>query len=115
MTVPSLRLNEVLRGIEMVTLSAGADGLWLAARDQIVHTSPPRVNRHNPVGNGDAMMAGLIWVVENNFAISNIACWATACGTASAIADGVNFGSLADFEALSKKISVEAIKKKPAA
>jgi fructose-1-phosphate kinase PfkB-like protein len=47
------------QGIELVALSLGADGLLLASKELAVWARPPRVQARNPVGAGDALLAGI--------------------------------------------------------
>jgi len=47
------------QGIELVALSLGADGLMLASKELAVWARPPRVQARNPVGAGDALLAGI--------------------------------------------------------
>ncbi|NIO71011.1 MAG: hypothetical protein GTN71_18750, partial [Anaerolineae bacterium] len=51
------------QGIELVALSLGADGLLLASKQQAVWARPPRVRARNPVGAGDALLAGIAWAL----------------------------------------------------
>jgi 1-phosphofructokinase len=53
----------VRQGIELVALSLGADGLLLASEHQRVWARPPSVRVRNPVGAGDALLAGLVWAL----------------------------------------------------
>ena len=95
--------------IEVVALSTGADGLWLANRSTTIHARPPAITVRNPVGNGDALMAGLVGAFANDLSMAETARWATACGTISAVASGVNFGVRSEIEALLEKIEVEIV------
>jgi 1-phosphofructokinase family hexose kinase len=49
----------VRQGIELVALSLGADGLLLASKELAVRARPPCVQARNPVGAGDALLAGI--------------------------------------------------------
>ncbi len=51
-------------GISLVALSLGADGLMLATEATQVWTKPPQVVAPNPVGAGDALVAGLLWALS---------------------------------------------------
>ena len=94
-------------GIEFVALSGGADGLWLANQQSRVHAIPPKITARNPVGTGDALLAGLVYAFSRNLPLREIARWGTACGTAAAMASGVNFGTLAEVEAVYKKVIIQ--------
>ena len=54
------------QGIELVALSLGADGLLLAAEQQAVWVCPPPVQIRNPVGAGDALLAGIVYALASS-------------------------------------------------
>ena len=94
-------------GVELVALSTGPDGLWLASRTYRVHACPPPITLCNPVGLGDALLAGLVWSFSQGFSLEESARWGVACGTAAAMASGVNFGTLADVTAIFNLVTLD--------
>jgi 1-phosphofructokinase len=116
------------QGIELVALSLGADGLLLASQELAVWARPPRVRARNPVGAGDALLAGIASALagpsttlragpstelragaersrrEPVLPLEEIARWGVATGTAAAAREGVSFGTRAEVEALYEQV-----------
>lgn len=87
-------------GVQLVALSLGADGLLLASRQQYIHVRPPQVTVKTLVGVGDALLAGLLYALQRNLPLVEVARWGVAAGTAAAMTPGVGVGSLAEVTAL---------------
>lgn len=99
------------QGIELVALSAGADGMLLAAKQQAIWAKPPHVKALNPVGAGDALLAGVAWAVQSGACFEDIARWGVAAGTAAAMCDGVGVGTRAEVKALHAQVDVKPVQK----
>ena len=97
------------QGVEVVALSLGAAGLLLARGQEAVRARPPEVRAPNPVGAGDALLAGLAWALERGLSLEEMARWGVAAGTAAAMGEGVSTGSLAEVRALQDKIDIKKI------
>jgi 1-phosphofructokinase family hexose kinase len=100
------------QGIEVVALSLGADGLLLATEQQAVSVRPPCVQVRNPVGAGDALLAGIAYALASSGeaegpTLEQMARWGVAAGTAAAMREGVSFGDRAEVEALHAKLQVD--------
>jgi 1-phosphofructokinase family hexose kinase len=95
------------RGVELVALSLGADGLLLASQGRAVRARPPGLRARNPVGAGDALLAGIAWALEQGFDLTEVARWGAACGTAAAVCEGVGVGTLAEIRQLYDRVEVE--------
>lgn len=96
-------------GVEVVALSLGAEGLLLAREQNAVWARPPRVRAPNPVGAGDALLAGLAWALEQGLALEEMARWGVAAGTAAAMGEGVSTGSLAAVRSLQEEVDIRNI------
>jgi 1-phosphofructokinase family hexose kinase len=94
-------------GVDIVALSLGADGLLLADVSRAVAARPPQVAALNPVGAGDALLAGLVWGLLHGADLAELARMAVAAGTAAAMQDGVAPGTQREVEALRGQVSVE--------
>ncbi len=92
------------QGIELVALSLGADGLLLASEQQAVWARPPDVQARNPVGAGDALLAGIGWALERGLPLEEMARWGVAAGTAAAAREGVSVGTRVEVEALYEQV-----------
>lgn len=95
------------QGVELVALSLGAEGLLLAARGQAARARPPRVRALNPVGAGDALLAGIAWALEQRLSLAELARWGVASGTAAAMRVGTDSAPHAEIEALYEQVQVE--------
>jgi 1-phosphofructokinase family hexose kinase len=95
------------RGCELVALSLGADGLLLASRAAAVRARPPLVQALNPVGAGDALLAGIAWALERGLSLEELARWGVASGTAAAIRDGTGSAPREEVEALYAQVQIE--------
>jgi 1-phosphofructokinase family hexose kinase len=97
------------QGIELVALSAGADGMLLASKQQAIWAKPPDVQALNPVGAGDALLAGVAWAVQSGACFEDTARWGVAAGTAAAMCDGVSVGTRAEVEALHAQVDIKSV------
>jgi fructose-1-phosphate kinase PfkB-like protein len=97
------------QGVELVALSLGAGGLLLASSGRAVRARPPSIQARNPVGAGDALMAGVIWALERNLSLEEIARWGVAAGTAAAMGDGVALVTHADVHAVYEQVVAHAL------
>ncbi len=80
-------------GITLVALSLGGEGLLLASGDVRVWALPPELAIRNPVGAGDALVAGLLWAASEGLSLHAMARRGVATGTAAALHGGVSVGS----------------------
>ena len=72
-------------GIKIATVTMGPRGAMAYNGKEMLHAIPPRVDRKNPVGCGDAFIAGFIAShAEGNDFAKNVR-MATACGTANVL------------------------------
>ncbi len=92
------------QGIKLVALSMGADGLLLASERTRVWARPPQVQALNPVGAGDALLAGLIWALRRGTSLEEMARWGVATGTAAAMRAGVSVGTRTEVDALYQQV-----------
>ncbi len=99
-------LNE--GGVTLVALSLGKDGLILASHQHKVWAKPPTIQARNPVGAGDALLAGLMWALAQNLQdLDDIARWGVASGTVAAAKEGVSVGNFAEVQAMCDNITLE--------
>jgi 1-phosphofructokinase len=101
------------QGVKLAALSLGADGLLLASPRGSVWAKSPRVQVRNPVGAGDALLAGLIWALarfghsQAAVSLAEVTRWGVATGTAAAMREGVSVGTKAEVEALYGLVKVD--------
>ncbi len=95
-TETALAAAERLRGLgpENVVISRGADGAVLATSDGCWQGTPPHIEEANPIGAGDALVAGLVHALNLNAAWPDVLRLGLACGAAAASLPGTDFGDL---------------------
>ncbi len=83
-------------GVQIVAISLGAQGLYccwdrslLQSRQNAILVPAEPIQGGNPTGAGDALLAGLVYALENDLALPEVARFAVACGTAAAQGPGV--------------------------
>jgi len=97
------------QGIELVALSLGAGGLLLASKQCAVWARPPHVRARNPVGAGDALLAGIAWALERGLPLEEVARWGVAAGTAAAVREGVSVGTRTEVGALYERVRIDQV------
>ncbi len=71
------------------------DGAWLS--------TPPAVRAVNPIGSGDAFLAGLSAACTENQSFSRALVWATACATSNALHKMPQIGDISELRALAQQ------------
>jgi 1-phosphofructokinase family hexose kinase len=72
------------RGIEVVVVTLGGDGVLLADADGVVHVGVPQIEVINATGSGDLLLAGLAVGIERGQPPREAILVGAACGTAGA-------------------------------
>jgi len=75
-------------GAEFVAISAGDKGALLTDGENTTICLPPEIQEANPVGAGDAMVAGLSFALYHGYDLEQALMLGVACGTASAMQSG---------------------------
>ena len=97
------------KGVRIVLLTRGAQGLVLAMERETVLAVPPPVSARSSVGAGDATLAGLLWAVSDRCDPVTTARRAVACGTAAAMQEGTGVGDRSLVEALLTRIEIRTV------
>ena len=79
--VDQLREN----GVALVVLSLGREGALVASEEGCFQAVPPEINEVNPVGSGDALMAGFALGLTRGMTMEETARLGIAMGTANAM------------------------------
>lgn len=93
-------------GAEDVAISLGDQGLLLAMEGSRVWARPPTIQARNPVGAGDALVAGLLFALSRRGSAIDVAGWGVASGTAAAQGEGVSVGSFDEVRAMYETVTV---------
>jgi 1-phosphofructokinase family hexose kinase len=101
------KLNE--KGINIVAVSMGKEGLIVVTRDAAFHCISPKIKVKSTVGAGDSLLAGLMFGLENEKSLKDAAILGTAAGTATVLTPGTELCHKEDIERLSKRIKVKKI------
>jgi 1-phosphofructokinase family hexose kinase len=88
------------RGVHLVALSLGSDGMLLASNEESVRVHCPVVTLRNPTGSGDALLAGLLFGLSHQLPLEEVARWGVASGSAAAAREDTSFGDLSEVSAL---------------
>lgn len=72
-------------GIDNVAVSLGKEGALAVLGGKHYRLSVPRVNAVNPVGSGDASLAGMAVGLKRGYSVEHALGFACACGTANAV------------------------------
>lgn len=79
-------VDELLsRGITLVVLSLGEEGALVATKDWQAHVQAPAIEEVNPVGSGDALVAGFALGLARGLSLEETARFGIALGTANAL------------------------------
>ncbi|MBP7088476.1 MAG: 1-phosphofructokinase family hexose kinase [Candidatus Omnitrophica bacterium] len=92
------------KGIPVIALTLGSKGAIVSNQREMLLAQPPHVKRKNPVGCGDAFIAGFISAYLKNKNFSECVRLATSCGTANALSINPGFINLATLKKISAKV-----------
>lgn len=73
------------KGVELVVLSLGAEGALVVSGQACFHVVPPVIQEVNPVGSGDALVAGFALGLTEGMPLDAAARLGVAMGTANAM------------------------------
>jgi 6-phosphofructokinase 2 len=74
--------------VEILVVSAGADGAMLFTKNETHKAVAPQVDRKSTVGAGDSMVAGIIFSLSQQSTLKQALQFGVACGTAATINPG---------------------------
>ena len=98
------------RGIEIVVVSRGKDGLIVSDGREIIKVTSPPVEVSSTVGAGDSAIAGLLLKLSKGESLEEAARLAVAAGTATALTPGTELCHREDVEKLLPQVEVQVIK-----
>jgi len=93
-------------GIAFVVISFGSQGSVAGYENHFYHVTFPSVNAVNPVGSGDAYVAGIAVGLARDYKIKEILKFASACGTANALEKESGFVNLSTVNTLKQLVQV---------
>jgi 1-phosphofructokinase family hexose kinase len=97
------------RGATQVVISLGDEGALFATSNLLLLGHPPIIKEQNPIGAGDAMVAGLVYRFSISTALDDALQWGLACGAAAASQPGTHMGTRALIEQFIPETRIEEI------
>jgi tagatose 6-phosphate kinase len=97
------------QGIECVCVSLGAGGSITGYHNQIFRVSFPAIEAINPVGSGDAYVAGMAAGMHLKKPFEECLRLASACGTANALSSRAGYVQLKQVQSLMKQVEIRQL------
>jgi 1-phosphofructokinase family hexose kinase len=94
-------------GAQKLAISLGKAGAVYSDGEHMWKAVPPEIVEQNPIGAGDAMLAGLVWGLIKDFDGGEVIRWGVACGAAAASLGGTAMGTLELVKHLAAKVHIE--------
>lgn len=98
-------------GVQNIVLSLGKKGALLSDSEQMWLARAPEIEERNPIGAGDALVAGLVWALNDGFSLLESLAWGIASGAAAASLDGTAVGSRQMVQELTSEVSIKLFSK----
>ncbi|WP_257348987.1 1-phosphofructokinase [Pseudalkalibacillus decolorationis] len=97
------------KGIPLVVVSMGSNGAILSHYGTCYKVIPPSIQAINPVGSGDAFVAGMTAGIHQEMDPVQMMKLATAAGSANALESKAGMMTLENFEKLKGQVTVEKL------
>lgn len=97
------------RGVDLVVLSLGAEGALVSRAGERLEVTPPSIQEVNPVGSGDALVAGFAIGLENGWPLEEMARLGVAAGTANAMSWDIGYFTRAEVDAVAAKVQIKRV------
>jgi len=99
-----------LKGIRFVAISLGEEGSIAGYAGKFYKVTVPKIEAVNPVGSGDAYVAGVAIATQRGYKIEDTLKFAAACGTANALEKETGFVTKEIVNDLFKKVIIKELK-----
>jgi 1-phosphofructokinase family hexose kinase len=96
-------------GVPNVLISLGKAGAVLSDGRRNWLAMPPVIQQRNPIGAGDASVAGLVWGLSKGLALPDALRWSMASGAAAASLDGTAMGTYEYVESLTQHVELTTV------
>ena len=97
------------RGVELVALSLGERGAFVSRGAERFHVVPPQITEVNPVGSGDAFVAGFAIGLLEHMPLRDMAVLACAAGAANAMTWDIGHFRKDEVDSLMHKVEVRPV------
>ena len=96
-------------GVHTAVISRGASGAVLARGNHRWFAEAPAVQVRNPIGAGDALLAGLVFGLKRGDELPQCLKMGVACGSSAAGVDGTGVPTRRDVDMLLQRVQVQSI------
>ncbi len=97
------------QGVELVVLSLGAEGALVSRGGERLAVRPPAIKEVNPVGSGDALVAGFALGLEWGYSLEEMSRLGVAAGTANAMSWDIGHFSKEEVDAIAQRVVIERL------
>ena len=101
--------NLVNKGISLVIVSLGADGIIAAGKTKAFHVIPPKVEVVNKVGAGDSLVAGIVHAMTKGKPLEESLALGVAAGTATTIVEGTALCRKGDVMKIKEQVKIKEL------
>jgi tagatose 6-phosphate kinase len=98
------------RGVRATIMTDGADGVVACESQQVWQFLPPKIRAVNPIGSGDAMLAGMAVRLSQGRTLAEAVRFGVACGTANALTETAGWVRRRDVSRLAGKVRAERVR-----
>ncbi|MED3564232.1 tagatose-6-phosphate kinase [Bacillus xiapuensis] len=104
-----LLASELFHGIEWIVVSMGAEGAFVKQGEEYYQVHIPKIDVVNPVGSGDATVAGLAVALKHKQAVPTVLKTAMTTGILNTMEVGTGYINLDKFSSIFELIEVSKI------
>ncbi len=102
-------LKELIGRVELVALTKGKEGLWMAYKGKTFIANVEIDKVISTVGSGDCLTAGIAWSVSRDLLPQEIAAYGVACGAANCLNEDLGILKKKDVENLFPKVKCKIV------
>ncbi len=97
------------KGISLVVMSLGKDGALVSRDGERLRLIPPEIKEVNPVGSGDALVAGFAIGLHENWLLERMARLGVAAGTANATSWDIGHFTREEVEHFAGQVQLQVV------
>jgi tagatose 6-phosphate kinase len=101
--------DSLFDGVEAIVVSMGADGAFAKIHDEFYKVSIPKIHVVNPVGSGDATIAGLAMGIDQGLSWVDVLKTAMTTGMLNTMENKTGHINIKNFETYFEQVKVEKI------
>lgn len=101
--------QKIFTGVSLIVVSLGKDGAFVKFQGEFYRVTVPNIQAVNPVGSGDATVAGLAIAINNDAAIKDLLKTAMTLGVLNTMEEKTGFVNKQHFETYFSQVIVRKI------